>query len=66
VPHDLSLIAWDDSSLCRLASPALTTMSLDVHLFGELVAESVVKLVEGEPVAERWCPTETVVPRETT
>ncbi|GLI02136.1 LacI family DNA-binding transcriptional regulator [Phytohabitans aurantiacus] len=66
VPRDLSLIAWDDSSLCRLASPALTTMSLDVHLFGELVAESVVRLVEGEPVAERWCPTETVVPRETT
>ena len=40
IPRDLSLIAWDDSSLCRLASPPLTTMGLDVHTFGELVAES--------------------------
>ncbi|GAA4699102.1 LacI family transcriptional regulator [Phytohabitans rumicis] len=66
VPADLSLIAWDDSSLCRLASPPLTTMSLDVHMFGDLVAESVLRLIDGEPVAERWCPTETVVARETT
>ncbi|MGC4891559.1 LacI family DNA-binding transcriptional regulator [Micromonospora sp. DT227] len=66
VPGDVSLIAWDDSSLCRLASPALTTMSLDVHTFGELVGESVLRLVNGEPVPERWCATETVVARETT
>jgi DNA-binding LacI/PurR family transcriptional regulator len=66
VPRDLSLIAWDDSTLCRLASPPLTTMSLDVHLFGDLVAQSVLDLIEGEPAAERWCPTETVVARETT
>ncbi|MFG1677547.1 LacI family DNA-binding transcriptional regulator [Micromonospora sp. NPDC049282] len=66
VPGDLSLIAWDDSSLCRLASPALTTMSLDVHTFGELVGESVLRLVDGESVPERWCATETVVARGTT
>ncbi|MGV9979463.1 LacI family DNA-binding transcriptional regulator [Micromonospora wenchangensis] len=66
VPRDVSLIAWDDSSLCRLASPALTTMSLDVHSFGESVGESVLRLVTGESVPQRWCATETVVVRGTT
>lgn len=66
VPRDVSLIAWDDSSLCRLASPALTTMSLDVHSFGESVGDSVLRLINGESVPERWCATETVVARETT
>ncbi|WP_211269164.1 LacI family DNA-binding transcriptional regulator [Saccharothrix syringae] len=66
VPGQLSLVAWDDSSLCRLATPALTTMSVDVHQFGVTVAESVLELVGGQPVAERWSPTATLVPRQST
>ncbi|GAA1313510.1 substrate-binding domain-containing protein [Saccharothrix xinjiangensis] len=66
VPGRLSLVAWDDSSLCRLASPALTTMSVDVHQFGVTVAESVLELVAGGPVAERWSPTPALVPRRST
>lgn len=66
VPDDLSLVAWDDSTLCRLASPDLTTMSLDVHRFGETVAESVLELIDGGPVAERWSPTARCVPRAST
>ncbi|MCO1574538.1 substrate-binding domain-containing protein [Crossiella sp. SN42] len=64
VPGELSLVAWDDSTLCRLASPALTTMSVDVHQFGVSVAESVLELIGGDPVAERWSPTATLVIRE--
>ncbi|MGX7828653.1 LacI family DNA-binding transcriptional regulator [Actinokineospora sp. 24-640] len=56
VPAELSLIAWDDSTLCRLASPDLTTMSVDVHRFGGVVADSVLDLLAGEPVTERWSP----------
>ncbi|UCM91372.1 LacI family DNA-binding transcriptional regulator [Streptomyces marincola] len=56
VPEDLSLIAWDDSTLCRLASPALSTMSVDVHRFGVLVAASVLELIDGRPVVRRWSP----------
>ncbi|MFD9700371.1 LacI family DNA-binding transcriptional regulator [Lentzea sp. NPDC059081] len=66
VPSQLSLVAWDDSTLCRLASPALTTMSVDVHQFGVLVAESLLELVDGVPVAERWSPVARYVPRGTT
>ncbi|GGS32826.1 MULTISPECIES: LacI family DNA-binding transcriptional regulator [Actinokineospora] len=56
VPGALSLIAWDDSTLCRLASPGLTTMSVDVHRFGGTVADSVLDLLAGRPVPERWSP----------
>ncbi|PSL58507.1 LacI family transcriptional regulator [Saccharothrix carnea] len=66
VPDRLSLVAWDDSSLCRLASPALTTMSVDVHQFGVTVAESVLELIEGVEVAERWSPKPTLIAREST
>lgn len=64
VPGRLSLIAWDDSTLCRLASPALTTMSVDVHQFGISVAESVLELVGGQQVVDRWSPTATLLVRE--
>ncbi|MDX3660052.1 substrate-binding domain-containing protein [Streptomyces sp. ID05-26A] len=64
VPGRLSLIAWDDSTLCRLASPALTTMSVDVHQFGIVVAQSVLELIGGHLVAERWSPAATLVVRE--
>jgi DNA-binding LacI/PurR family transcriptional regulator len=64
VPGRLSLIAWDDSTLCRLASPSLTTMSVDVHQFGVSVAESVLELTGGQQVAERWSPTATLLVRE--
>jgi DNA-binding LacI/PurR family transcriptional regulator len=66
VPDRLSLVAWDDSSLCRLASPALTTMSVDVHQFGVTVAESVLELIEGVEVTERWSPKPTLIAREST
>jgi DNA-binding LacI/PurR family transcriptional regulator len=66
VPGELSVVAWDDSTLCRLASPALTAMSVDVHQFGVLVAESVLELLDGGAVTERWSPAAHYVPRAST
>ncbi|UED87710.1 LacI family DNA-binding transcriptional regulator [Streptomyces profundus] len=66
VPTRLSLLAWDDSTMCRLASPALSTMSVDVHQFGVAVAESVLELIDGRPVTPRWSPAARFVPRGTT
>jgi DNA-binding LacI/PurR family transcriptional regulator len=66
VPEQLGIIAWDDSTLCRLATPSLTTMSVDVHQYGVSVAESVLELVDGGPVAERWSPAAKCVPRAST
>jgi DNA-binding LacI/PurR family transcriptional regulator len=48
VPGSLSLLAWDDSVLCRLAEPPLSVMSRDVHALGEMAARSLVGLLRGE------------------
>jgi DNA-binding LacI/PurR family transcriptional regulator len=66
VPDRLSLIAWDDSTLCWLSSPALTAMSVDVHQLGVLVAETVLELVDGAPITSRWAPAARYSPRGTT
>ncbi|MEV7982211.1 LacI family DNA-binding transcriptional regulator [Streptomyces sp. NPDC086519] len=40
VPEDVSLLAWDDSQLCRLTHPTLSAMSHDVQGFGAEVART--------------------------
>ncbi|MDT0268427.1 substrate-binding domain-containing protein [Streptomyces sp. DSM 44915] len=66
VPTELSLLAWDDSTMCRLASPPLSTMSVDVYQFGVSVAESVLELIDGRPVTPRWSPAPRFVARGST
>ncbi|WP_150250905.1 LacI family DNA-binding transcriptional regulator [Nocardiopsis deserti] len=66
VPEQLSLVAWDDSTMCRLATPALTTMSVDVYRYGVAVAESALECADGTPVAERWSPAAHFVSRGST
>lgn len=47
VPSELSLVAWDDSPLCRMASPQLSAMSHDVHALGELAARTLLEVLDG-------------------
>ncbi|HSX96938.1 MAG TPA: substrate-binding domain-containing protein, partial [Streptomyces sp.] len=65
VPADVSLLAWDDSQLCRLTRPTLSAMSHDVHGFGADVARTLFEVIAGEgashPVA-----TPVLVPRGST
>ncbi|SPE99528.1 LacI family DNA-binding transcriptional regulator [Streptomyces sp. MA5143a] len=65
VPADVSLLAWDDSQLCRLTRPTLSAMSHDVHGFGAEVARTLFGVIAGEasshPVA-----TPVLVPRGST
>ncbi|WP_232014249.1 LacI family DNA-binding transcriptional regulator [Cellulomonas fimi] len=66
VPERLSLLAWDDSALCRLASPALSAMSLDVHAMGVQVADCVLNLLADGPVTSYTAPQPRLVTRGTT
>ena len=50
VPSDLSILAWDDSTLCRLSNPALSAMTLDVHGMGVQTADAVLNTLSGGPV----------------
>ncbi|WP_448058494.1 LacI family DNA-binding transcriptional regulator [Cellulomonas hominis] len=66
VPGELSLVAWDDSALCQLASPSLTAISHDVQGVGELVGEALSEVLSGRAAAVRNPPPSTLVLREST
>jgi DNA-binding LacI/PurR family transcriptional regulator len=66
VPARLSIVAWDDSVLCRLVHPPLTGMSLDLAAYGAHVARRLLDQVAGE-AAESVCnATAVLVPRGST
>lgn len=56
VPERLSLLAWDDSALCRLTNPTLSSMTLDVHAMGMQVADCVLNRLAGGPVTAYMAP----------
>jgi DNA-binding LacI/PurR family transcriptional regulator len=47
VPERLSLVAWDDSVLCRLVHPPLTAVSLDIAGYGARVARLLLEQIAG-------------------
>ncbi|KUJ69039.1 LacI family transcriptional regulator [Streptomyces albus subsp. albus] len=49
VPADLSIVAWDDSVLCRSTHPALTALVRDTAAFGRHAAEQLIALLDGAP-----------------
>ncbi|TXS34541.1 LacI family transcriptional regulator, partial [Streptomyces sp. or43] len=57
VPDDVSLLAWDDSQLCRITHPTLSAMSHDVHSFGAQVARTLFAVIEGEHTGSVQVPT---------
>ncbi|WP_298458238.1 LacI family DNA-binding transcriptional regulator [uncultured Cellulomonas sp.] len=48
VPEDVSILAWDDSPLCRLTSPPLSAMSRDVAAYGASAARLLLAAIAGE------------------
>ncbi|MPY55922.1 LacI family DNA-binding transcriptional regulator [Streptomyces spongiae] len=66
VPRDLSLLAWDDSQLCRLTHPTLSAMSHDVHGFGADVAQTLVAMIDGEEPPSHQVDTPSLTPRGST
>lgn len=47
VPGDLSLVAFDDSPLCRLVHPPLTALTRDIPAYGALAARQLLEVVSG-------------------
>ncbi|MEV4316284.1 LacI family DNA-binding transcriptional regulator [Actinocrispum sp. NPDC049592] len=47
VPADVSLVAWDDSPLCRLTHPMLTALVRDTYAFGRRAAQRLVEVMDG-------------------
>ncbi|MEU6107315.1 LacI family DNA-binding transcriptional regulator [Streptomyces albidoflavus] len=53
VPHDLSVVGYDDVSLARWASPALTTIHQPLRQMAEEATQMLMRLRNQEPVSTR-------------
>ncbi|TVL89550.1 LacI family DNA-binding transcriptional regulator [Streptomyces sp. SAJ15] len=49
VPADVSIVAWDDSVLCRSTHPSLTALVRDTATYGRHAAEQLIALLDGGP-----------------
>jgi DNA-binding LacI/PurR family transcriptional regulator len=66
VPHEVSLLAWDDSALCTIIHPKLSALSHDVMAFGAHVGRRLFDLLEGAEPAAHLDSTPVLVEREST
>lgn len=66
VPEEVSLVAWDDSALCRLVHPQVTAMSRDVAGFGRHLVARLVDSIDGARPGSFRDSTPRFVPRGTT
>ncbi|MEV6806263.1 LacI family DNA-binding transcriptional regulator [Streptomyces sp. NPDC017248] len=66
VPDDLSLLAWDDSQLCRITHPTMSAMSHDVHHFGAEVTRVLFDVIDGTHTGDHQAPTPSLTPRGST
>jgi len=66
VPGRLSLLAWDDSALCRLSNPPLSAMTLDVHGMGQQVGTCVLNTLADGPVRAYMAPMQRLSARGST
>jgi DNA-binding LacI/PurR family transcriptional regulator len=51
VPGELSIIAWDDSPICRLVHPPLTALTRDISAYGTHAARLLLAAISGQPVS---------------
>lgn len=63
VPEDVAVAGFDDIPMARFAQPALTTVVQDTTRAGELLVETLMKLVRDEPAESITLPVSLVVRR---
>ncbi|MGW9072628.1 LacI family DNA-binding transcriptional regulator [Streptomyces yangpuensis] len=66
VPDRLSIVAWDDSALCRVTHPRLTALVRDTAGFGRLAAEELLSVLAGGPPRVRESEQPRLEPRDST
>ncbi|GIJ29199.1 LacI family transcriptional regulator [Micromonospora qiuiae] len=66
VPAHLSIVAWDDSPLCRLVHPPLTALGRDIPAYGANAARQLLRLIEGATAEGLETETPQLTPRGST
>jgi DNA-binding LacI/PurR family transcriptional regulator len=56
VPDDVSLVAWDDSLICRVVHPPLTAVSRDIVEYGIAAGRHLLAAIDGEASGDRETP----------
>ena len=66
VPDELSIVAWDDSLLCQVVHPPITTLSRDIAEFGALGTRQLLAVIDGHPADDLEAPRAVLTPRGST
>ncbi|GLZ34814.1 LacI family transcriptional regulator [Lentzea sp. NBRC 105346] len=66
VPAELSIVAFDDSPLCRLIHPPLTALTRDTFAFGARAARALLAVLSGARPTDTEDTTPVLVPRAST
>ena len=61
VPEQVAVIGFDDIPMASFTFPSLTTAKQNTKLAGELLVDSLIKLIHGEPVKTTLMPTNLIV-----
>ena len=60
VPEQVSVIGFDDLPAANLVNPSLTTVMQDTQLAGEVLVDTLLRLVHNEPAVGQVLPTRLV------
>ncbi|MET8612370.1 MULTISPECIES: LacI family DNA-binding transcriptional regulator [Streptomyces] len=66
VPADVSVVAWEDSALCRMVKPWLSALSRDSVEFGRTAARELIALLDGGPAGTVRVPVPRLIERDST
>lgn len=66
VPRDLSIVAWDDSVLCRVARPDITALDNHPRAKGRLAAQMLAEVIAGGVRQNRTAPPSELRVRDST
>ena len=61
VPDDIAVVGYDDIGLAAYGSPALTTVRQGIRWAGQVLVESVLRLINGDDVTDTMLSSELVV-----
>ncbi|WP_447730046.1 LacI family DNA-binding transcriptional regulator [Pseudoxanthomonas suwonensis] len=61
IPGDVAVAGFDDIAMASFAQPPLSTVQQDTKLAGEVLVESLIRLVQREPVESRRLPVRLVL-----
>jgi DNA-binding LacI/PurR family transcriptional regulator len=66
VPDGVSVVAWDDSLLCQVVHPPITTLTRDIAEFGALGCRQLLSLIDGGQADDLEAPRAVLTPRAST